>query len=575
MRDVLEKHAESLGYAVDACESYPQAAEALAHQFQQFGSEYSGLLFGWPTTVQDDASEFAQLLENSDHKDLPIVVMSADQRAETRAWVAGRDNTAMLGWKGYQGLDEVLQKLIDVGDGQADQSGEETVAVKIDNRDVHLLIVDDSATIRYSLRDLFQMHGYSVTLAATRDEAMAHATQKTHDIAVLDYYLTETTGDVLCKELLASKLTGDIVCTILTGTYSDHIIKRSLRSGAVECMFKNESSELLLSRIDAISRFVRQRRLLQREQKLLEDILECIAGAFVLLNDEKRIVYLNKLALAQLGITEKSMLIGEPGQQLLEANGPATPGTKLHAATWRLPDGRPVEVDYQHSHIDNSGYSLLRFAQRTVPIADAELAVLQQTNDPDNVVKSTLNRFELAPQSEPFLFQMLSYLSNSHQKNLATSDAASEANAMRISLLVLDVYIQNSDGSLESVAQQPSLARRVRETLEKINARANHVVAMNDNRYGFLLRHGEEAHAYVLTRKVMQRCLEVVTKDEQPAISCTASLLSLTKNSSQPLNVLIQHAFKGMDLAKSREPNQAILLDVRRLLSAYPIVAST
>lgn len=564
MRFVLEKHAESLGYAVDACESYPQAAESLSQQFQQFGTEYSGLLFGWPTTAQDDATEFALLLENSDHKDLPVIVMSADLRAETRAWVAGRDNTAILAWKEYQGLDGLLQKLIETE--VAEHPNKEAVTAKIDNSDVQLLIVDDSATIRYSLRDLFQMHGYSVTLAATREEAMRFARDKSFDIAVLDYYLTETTGDVLCRELLANEDTGDIVCTVLTGTYSDHIIKRSLRAGAVECMFKNESSELLLSRIDAISRFVRQKRRLQREQKLLEDVLECIAGAIVLLSDEQRIVYVNAPALEQLGISEKSLLIGKAGSTLLEAGGPATPGSNLHAATWNLPDDRVVDVDYQHSHIENSGYSLLRFAQQSVPIANTGIDVLHQGDDPDSIVNSTIQQFELAPESAPFLNQMLTYLETGEQE----SDS-SESSDLQVSLLVLDVYILRSDGSLVSLVEEESLASRVRDTLKAMHVQENHVVALSDNRFGFLIRHAQDSQAYMLTRKVMQRCLEIHLQNEVPRLACAASLLSLSKNATQPVNVLIQHAFKGMDLVNSREPNQAILMDVRRLLSAYPV----
>ncbi|MFK7858869.1 MAG: response regulator [Granulosicoccus sp.] len=567
MRYVLEKHAESLGYTVDACESYPQAAKSLGEQFQQFGAEYSGVLFGWPTTAQDDAARFALLLENSDHKDLPVVVMSADLRAETRAWVAGRDNTSVLAWKEYQGLEGLLQQLIEAE--LADSAGQDLFAAKFNNRDVHLLVVDDSATIRYSLRDLFQVHGYNVTLAATREEAIRLATDQKFDIAVLDYYLTETTGDVLCRELLASEHTGDIVCTVLTGTYSDHIIKRSLRAGAVECMFKNESSELLLSRIDAISRFVRQKRRLQCEQKLLADVLECIAGAIVLLNDEHRIVYINTLALEQLGISEKSTLMGEPGSSLLESGGPATPGSQVHAATWRLPDGRAVDVDYQHSHIDNSGHSLLRFAHRRVAISNSHSAALQRNGDPASVVKGTIDQLTLSPDTEPFLRQMLEYLEPGGQKSVPESGSANAVD-MQSSLLILDVFVLGSDGKLLALSEENSLATQVRETLVSIHARENHVVAMGNNRFGFLMRHAEASQAYILTRKVMQRCLEITVNDDLPRLACTASLLNLTKNSAQPLDVLVQHALKGMDVVNSREPNQALLLDVRRLLSAYP-----
>lgn len=574
MRYVIEKHAESLGFSVDACESYQQATESLEQQFQQYGTEYSGVLFGWPTTAQDDATACAQLLENSDHKDLPVIVMSTDMRAETRAWAASRDNTAVLAWKEYQGLEGLLRQLIDVA---PDDSGDvDTADTVLDNADVHLLVVDDSATIRYSLRDLFQLRGYRVTLAATRDEAMRQAKSTAFDIAVLDYYLTETTGDVLCRELLATEATGDIVCTVLTGTYSDHIIKRSLRAGAVECMFKNESSELLLSRIDAISRFVRQKRQLQVEQQLLADVLECIAGAVILVNSENRIVYVNALAIQELGLTDKSQLMGSLCSTFLETDGPQAAGQHLHPATWRLPEGREIEVDYQHSLIESSGHSLLRFAQRVVAIADADLNALQQSEDPEVVVNSVISQLALAEDSAAFLLEMLQYLAVA-RKALRQDKSSTKLAATRVSFLVLDVFTRTDEGELESVDKHVAEAAQVSESLHGVFSRDDHVTKLGDNRYGFLLCHAEDSQAYVLTRKIMQRCLEAVPADTQTTtqerhLACTGSLLSLTRNAAQPMNVLVQHAFKGLDLINEREPNQALLLDVRRMLSAYPVV---
>jgi len=172
--------------------------------------------------------------------------MSPDMRAETRAWVAGREHTAVLAWKDYQSVDELLQKLL-----QQPEDDRDTFTNKFDNTDINVLIVDDSVSIRFALRDLFELQGYRVSVASGHDEAMATARQSSFDIAVLDFYLQDGTGDTLCKNLIADPATGHLTCAMLTGTYADHIIKRSLRAGAVECMFKNESSELLLARVDA------------------------------------------------------------------------------------------------------------------------------------------------------------------------------------------------------------------------------------------------------------------------------------------------------------------------------------
>jgi len=552
MRYVIDRHAQSLGYAVEACETYAEAYECLQNQFQQFGSEFGGVMFGWPTTDQDDAAQFAKLLESSDHRDLPVVVLSTDLRADTRAWVAAREHCEILGWKSYQGLDGVLAKLIDAAPEDASQSEQSATVL---NNDMHLLVVDDSATIRYSLRDLFKMQGYRITLASTHEEAMAAAQAQRFDIAILDFYLAETTGDTLCKELIASASTGEIVCTILTGTYSDHIIKRSLRAGAVECMFKNESSELLLSRIDAISRIVRQRRSLQSDHYLLEEVVGSVAGAVLIVGDNHQIEL-------------------------------APPGSQVHTGRWNVPDKETlqstgIDIDYQHTLIEPSGFSLLRFTRRQVRIGADDVQILQQGDDPTSLVSSVIRHLSLRPESEPFLLQMQHYLAN--------PDSIQPEGA---SLLMLEVFTLDEMGQPVSIESQDWLVSLITDTLQTAYQRDNHFTAFRADRFGFLLRHKQQSHAYAMTRKIMQLCLELTNDTDtsfssgtdnssgkkqfkgadnnDPTLYCSAAVISFAQNASQPLDLLVQHTLKGLELAKGREPNQALLMDLRRILSAYP-----
>lgn len=550
MRYVLEKHAQSLGFAVDATESYLSAIESLSTQYQQFGNEYSGLLLGWPTAPQNEAAQLASVLEQDEYKDLPVVVMSTDMRAETRAWAAGRENTAVLAWREYQGLEELLQRLIEVAPDDSD-----TFPTKFDNRDIHLLVVDDSATIRYSLRDLFKMQGYNVSLAATRAEAMQLATDTAFDIAILDYYLTETTGDLLCRELMSSEKTGDLVCTVLTGTYSDHIIKRSLRAGAVECMFKNESSELLLSRVDAISRFVRQRRELQTERQLLENVIETVAGAVIIVDAAGRISYANDAAMVSLRQDNALAIVGQGSETLLELDGPKPPGDTIHSGLWRLPDGDTIAVDYQHSRFDSDTRSLIRFTPKKVSIDENTLK--QALVDTGSMTETLIQHFDFEDDAAAVLDNMQHYLKN--------ADELPE----RVSLLMLDVFAKDGD-ELTPIHEHETLQKTISSAINGIYKRSGHVARLRDNRYAFLLRHREEAQAYLMARKVMQLSLAIEHNEDNIKLACTGSLLSLIDNARPPISALIQHAFKGVDLVNSRGSNQVLLLDLRRMISAYP-----
>jgi DNA-binding response OmpR family regulator len=413
-----------------------------------------------------------------------------------------------------------------------------------------------------------------IPYAINAEEAMSMAGQTSFDIAVLDYYLKETTGDALCRELIASESTGDIMCTVLTGTYSDHIIKRSLRAGAVECMFKNESSDMLLSRIAAISRLVRQKRQLLTDGHLLETVLGHIAGPVILIDRDQRIAYINRPAVRELGISDIDKLRGQAATVLLGNEGPRPAGEKLHSATWQLPNEETVDVDYKHTRIEANGHSVLRFTQRVVSIDNADLVVLQQNKHPDALADNVIRQFSLFSDCKPFFLQTCRYLEDARQEQASSNADEQSASPMRVSLLIIDVFVSEANNTLQPIDTNKALAAQVRTALYGLAAREHHVAALAENRYGFLLRHAEEKQAFALTRKVMQRCLNETYADTVSAgsgkLACFGSLLNLSNNADQPVNVLVQHVFKGLEIIKGRNPNQAILLDVRRLLSAFP-----
>ena len=548
MRYVLSKHAESLGFAVDVLERYSDANNALQDQYQRFGHDYACVLFGWPSAPDDAAASLSRLLEQDEFNDMAVLVLSTDMRAETRAWVAGRDNTAVVPWKHYLGIESKLSKLLGERDLDVD-----VFDAKFDNRDIEILVVDDSATIRHSLQELFSMQGYRVTLAATAADAMDIARAQVIDIAILDFYLAETTGDVLCRDLIADPDTHDVICTVLTGTYSDHIIKRSLRAGAVECMFKNESSELLLNRIDAISRFVRQRRTLENDRELLDDVVDSIAGPTIVLNKDERIVYLSQLAMHELELDSAAKLVGQPAVLLLEPGGVGAVGQD-HEARWRRPDGREIRVSYTRRDVAESGNKVLCF--KAIAGASGIAAASSEDRTPATVASDALARFDLPETARPFLQQLQTYL----------DDAVVVKE--RVSLLVIDVFMTTDDG-YSSIENDETLAVVTHQRIMSIYRRKHHVVRLTPNRYAFLLRHADESQAYLLARKIMQ-----ITNDAKIAtnkrVASVASLVSINEHENQLATEMLQHAFKGVELVPSKGVDQAYLMDLHQMLSVYP-----
>jgi len=559
MRQVLERHARSLGLVVEATPDYAQAAHLLNEQFHDYGNDFSGILLGWPSVATPEADALAEQLESPAFEDLPVVVMSTDMRAETRAWVAGRQHTVMLPWKAYRDIDGQLKILLDrVGPG-------ETFSAKFDNSDIHVLIVDDSVTIRFSLRDLFVLQGYRVSVVGTHDEAMEAARNTTFDIALLDYYLETTTGDMLCRELISDRATGDITCAVLTGTYADHIIKRSLRAGAVECMFKNESSELLLSRIDAISRFVRQRRELFSESQRLKRVIDAVAGSVLVLDKDRRTRYISQAACIELGITDVRPLIGHHAagtlgiQQLPtdEKNNCQLLENGNYQTKWRDLTGRVINVVLEKTTITDSGDIVLPFH-----LAKADSGTQQQSgfnSDASSLVKS----LSLTESSEPLLEHLMAY-----QKL--------ESSAEHISLLLVDIFV--CEGKKVTPAHEiDGLTGILEAAMKRIYRRENHVVRLLDNRFAFLLRHVDKPQAYLLTRKVMQLCNEVSVDEiiadgdaKNRTLACTGSLVSVTTRRTQTAEAVLLLAAQGLDIVNTRSMNQALLVDLKRMLGVYP-----
>ncbi len=548
MRYVLENYAQSLGFEVVAIGAYNEAEEALHQQYRSYGGEFSGVLFGWPIVPDDSADALILKLENPEFSDLPVIVMSTDMRAETRAWVAGREHTAVLRWKEYQAVDELLQKLL-----QSPKNDQDTFTTKFDNADINVLIVDDSVSIRFALRDLFELQGYKVSVASGHDEAIAAARQSSFDIAVLDFYLQDGTGDALCKKLIADPNTGNVACAILTGTYADHIIKRSLRAGAVECMFKNESSELLLARIDALSRFVRQRKQLGIEQRRLDELVDTLAGATMVIGADDTIIYASQQASSLLGFDNRSSLLGLGSAQVVDINKIKSSSAGKFRAQWRDAAQGLVSVVYRQMLLDEKNDIVLNF--KLLPgVVEPKVPVGTQTIQSANDVVAAV---KLPQSSMPFVAAL-----NAYPASLSDSTES-------VSLLLIDTFVAEGNGDMQPTTQFADLPNVIEAALKNVYKRENHVAHLGENRYGFILRHTTEPQAYLLTRKIMQICNAIETQNKSLRISCTGCLCGVSKNKAKSTAQLIRLTMQGLDVVNQRGKNQALLLDLRRMLPVY------
>jgi two-component system, OmpR family, response regulator MprA len=119
-------------------------------------------------------------------------------------------------------------------------------------KNAHILIVDDDSRVTSALRRTLAYEGYQVSSASDGEEALAIARTKSPDLVILDLMLPGIDGLEVCRRLRA--VDDDIAVLMLTArdTVADRVA--GLETGADDYLVKPFALEELLARIKALLR---------------------------------------------------------------------------------------------------------------------------------------------------------------------------------------------------------------------------------------------------------------------------------------------------------------------------------
>jgi len=308
LRHALQRVLERRGFAVVPIKSYDVAAERLRGPVAPV---YRAILFGYPVHPTEQTESLLEAMRGARLRESAVLILAHHAEPAIFDWVARRAHSAMLLWDDYTECGDCLSKLLDGGPAS---SSAESLAAPAD--DIHVLLVDDSRTVRVTYERLLRANDYVVDTAANIADAMQKVRQQAFDIAIVDYYMPGGNGDVLCRRLRDDVRTAGMTTAILTGTYSDDVIRDSLSAGAVECMFKNEPRELFLARLAAMSRAVRGRKSIEAERQRLESILASVGDGVYGVNTNGQVTFINPAAREILGYGENDLFIGRSAHKL-------------------------------------------------------------------------------------------------------------------------------------------------------------------------------------------------------------------------------------------------------------------
>ena len=303
LRYILVKALQKQGYELMSLETFESAIDFLTDSL----SSFNGVIIGWPNYEDHpSAKQLMELMSQQDYVSTPVLIISHDANMEALNWMSERQLTALVPWENYQESIATLQKLLG-----ADQKQISSAILDTNENPIHILLVDDSVSIRHYYQRILSRQGYNTDTAKSVQDAFEKAVAGDYDMAIIDYFMPDENGYVLCQMLRDDPRTANIVTAVITGTYLDEAIKDCLQAGAVECMFKNEGEDLFLARIAAMSRFIQVQKSIIAERERLAGILESVGEGVYGVDNEGRVTFVNPAALNIVGREETAAVIGK------------------------------------------------------------------------------------------------------------------------------------------------------------------------------------------------------------------------------------------------------------------------
>jgi diguanylate cyclase (GGDEF)-like protein/PAS domain S-box-containing protein len=325
VRHIGKNYLIGAGYDVEVDQDFKSAYRRFTSGSEDAGT-FDTVILGCPDITHSDIVALCSLFESQAFSSLPLLVLAHESDSALKSRLLKKPNTDFLLWPDYRKMADVLANLISDTTKPLLTEKETQPVVQ----PIRVLIVDDSATVRVKYQRLLTANGYRTETASCVSEGMEKALESEFDIAIIDYFMPDATGDVLCRRLRDNPKTEQITTAIITGTYLDKAIQQSLEAGAVECMFKNESDDLFLTRIDAMSRHIRTLKSVEKERERLCGILRSVGEGVYGVDSTGRISFVNPACRRLLGYLADERLIGKSAWEI------------FHYAD---ADGQPIAAD--------------------------------------------------------------------------------------------------------------------------------------------------------------------------------------------------------------------------------------
>jgi diguanylate cyclase (GGDEF)-like protein/PAS domain S-box-containing protein len=264
----------------------------------------AAVILDWTTVPGPVCSALAQRLCRPDSARVALMLLAAESAHVDARLAETRPFTLVERLRRPSTVPRLLRELLaQAARDTTAPAAPRAVALKV-------LLVDDSRTSRTKYQRLLERGGHSVVSCEHGAAALERVQGRRFDLAVVDYFMPGMNGAQLCRALRALPATRELMLAVLTGSYEDGLIRDCIEAGATECMFKNESDELFLARVDSIARLRERELRLRAESQRLELILASVGDGVYGVDRSGRITFVNPAALRLLQYAHEDKLVG-------------------------------------------------------------------------------------------------------------------------------------------------------------------------------------------------------------------------------------------------------------------------
>jgi len=556
-RIVFERLLKGAGYTLSV---FADCDEAKALLGSEDAPGFSAVVLGNSGQITESFNNFKNLFDSDALSSMPLVLLTNNVNLKIQSWVEGRQHTTHVRYSEQEVVINALKNLFFAETMEISATIDSMTLTENVER-ITVLLADDSKTSRQKYSHLLESADYEVIATNSAQSAWDLAEKKAVDLVIMDYFMPDMEGKDLCLKFKEDPRFLHLPCVIMTASYLDETIQKSIESGAVEVMFKSEPEALFLARVDSLASQIRLKKFAQSERYRYEAILTSIGDGVYGVDPQGQINYMNPAGRKLLGFTHESEYMGRAAQALIhqeEQQGKVTEDVlsnayeqghvlEKHETFFRHRDNNKLQVECTvyplQSNLGGQG-SVVAFRNISERKRLERQLYWHATHDPLTTLYNRL-RFEKA-----LLFEV---------ERLKKLEKFSES-----AMLFIDLdrfkYLNDTAGHEAGDKLLVDVSQRLKKSVRKGDTLAR----LGGDEFAVILRNVDSEQAFTISeslRKVMEECT-FVNEEISFKLSCTIGITMINRNMS-PKDAMV-NADIACNTAKQKGKRQSYLFNATK-----------